>query len=170
MADAAEVILEQALAHELLATQRDQFAMQARTDGLTGLANRTAWMESLRSEEARRARAARSLAVMMADVDHLKLVNDEYGHAAGDKLLITTADVLREATRAGDLVARLGGDEFGILALRLRRRTTKRSPRFTRSAYSVRLARKDRTLMVCMVLAAYARRMARSIPVVYIFV
>ncbi|MDQ3689602.1 MAG: GGDEF domain-containing protein [Chloroflexota bacterium] len=115
VADAAEVILEQALAHELLATQRDQFALQARTDGLTGLANRTAWIESLRSEEARRARAARPLAVMMADVDHLKLVNDECGHAAGDRLLIATADVLRTATRAGDLVARLGGDEFGML-------------------------------------------------------
>lgn len=67
-------------------------------------------------EKARRDRATCPSALMV-DVDHLKLTNDEYGHAAGDKLLIAAADVLRMSVRGGDIVARLGGDEFAVLML-----------------------------------------------------
>ena len=114
VADAAELILEQAMAHERLASQRDIFAAQARTDGLTGLGNRTAWAEAVNEAEAVRDHA-QSLAVMMVDLDHLKHTNDQYGHAAGDKLLIAAADVLRMAVGDGGTVVRLGGDEFAVL-------------------------------------------------------
>lgn len=115
MADAAEVVLLQALAHESLARQRDKFALEARTDALTGLGNRIAWTEALTVEEKRRERNPRPAVVMMLDLDHLKETNDQFGHAAGDELLRAAADLLRGAVRGGDIVARLGGDEFAAL-------------------------------------------------------
>ena len=115
VADAAEVVLQQALAHEHLARQRDEFALEARTDALTGLGNRVAWTEALAIEEKRRERNPRPAAVMMLDLDYLKETNDQFGHAAGDELLRAAADLLRGAVRGGDIVARLGGDEFAAL-------------------------------------------------------
>ena len=115
LADAAEVLLQQAIAREELATERDRFAREARTDPLTGLANRIAWDEAIATERTRRSRYRRPLVVMTADVDNLKAINDAYGHAAGDELLLAAAGVLRGTLRSADLVARIGGDEFGIL-------------------------------------------------------
>ncbi len=89
----------------------------ARRDALTELANRRAWSEAT-------ARAAiefeadphgKTVAVLVADLDGLKMVNDLLGHDAGDDLICAAADVLRSAAPADALVARLGGDEFGIL-------------------------------------------------------
>ena len=53
--------------------------------------------------------------MLLCDVDHLKEINDRYGHAGGDRALQATAELLRDRVRAGDHAARLGGDEFGIL-------------------------------------------------------
>ncbi|HEX4735198.1 MAG TPA: GGDEF domain-containing protein [Thermoleophilaceae bacterium] len=86
----------------------------AKTDPLTGLANRRAF-DALFDEELYRAqRTARPLTLMLVDLDGLKTINDEYGHAAGDVALRVVADVLR-AQRRTDRSARLGGDEFAIL-------------------------------------------------------
>jgi diguanylate cyclase (GGDEF)-like protein len=115
LADAAEVLLQQAIAREELAAERDRFAREARTDPLTGLANRIAWDEAIATERTRRSRYRRPLVVMTADVDSLKAINDAHGHAAGDELLLAAAGVLRGTLRSADLVARIGGDEFGIL-------------------------------------------------------
>lgn len=112
LADAAEPALRLAMAHEDLAAQRDRFALEARTDRLTGLGNRVAWEETISTEQARHARHPRPCILLALDLDQLKETNDTYGHAAGDELIIGAAAILTDALRAGDVVARVGGDEF----------------------------------------------------------
>ncbi len=94
----------------------EQMAFQASHDGLTGLANRTMFMERL--EEAMRhvGRRRASLAVLFIDLDRFKLVNDRADHSAGDRVLKEMADRLAAMTRGVDLVARFGGDEFVAFA------------------------------------------------------
>ncbi len=93
----------------------EQLERLSREDALTGLANRRSWDETLLREFERARRQDSPLAVLLCDVDHLKEINDGYGHAGGDRVLQATAKLLRDRVRVGDLVARLGGDEFGIL-------------------------------------------------------
>jgi diguanylate cyclase (GGDEF)-like protein len=83
-------------------------------DPLTGLANRVLFEERVRDELRRRDRTHSGVAVLYADLDGFKDVNDTWGHAAGDMLLTELADRLRGSVRPGDVVARLGGDEFAI--------------------------------------------------------
>lgn len=87
----------------------------ARTDPLTGIANRRDFLESAELELERTRRHLRPLTVAYLDLDDFKGVNDRFGHEAGDAVLVTVATTLRGATRAVDAVARLGGDEFGLL-------------------------------------------------------
>lgn len=115
IADAAEVLLSQAVGREELSRERDRFAVEARTDELTGLGNRVAWTEALDRERPRRARYRRPVVVMSVDVDGLKQANDRFGHDAGDELLRGLAGILRRNLRDADVVARIGGDEFGVL-------------------------------------------------------
>jgi diguanylate cyclase (GGDEF)-like protein/PAS domain S-box-containing protein len=93
----------------------EQIARMARTDGLTGLANRATFMDRLRQMFAAARRGAPAFAVLYLDLDRFKPVNDTLGHPIGDKLLQEVSQRLRQCTRATDLVARLGGDEFAIL-------------------------------------------------------
>ena len=83
-------------------------------DPLTGLANRILFEERVRDELRRRGRTGQDVAVLYADLDGFKAVNDTWGHAAGDLLLATLADRLRDCLRPGDILARLGGDEFAV--------------------------------------------------------
>ena len=94
----------------------EQMAFQASHDGLTGLANRTLFMEKL--EEAMRhvGRRRHSLAVLFIDLDRFKLVNDRADHSAGDLVLNEMASRLMAMTRGVDVVARFGGDEFVAFA------------------------------------------------------
>lgn len=92
------------------ATQR-----QALTDSLTGLENRTDFMEQLRSALARGVRSGAVVCVAYIDLDGFKPVNDTFGHKAGDHVLQVVADRLMSVTRQGEHVARLGGDEFAII-------------------------------------------------------
>jgi len=87
----------------------------AQTDVLTGLANLRAFRERLDDEVRRARRYGTALTCIMADMDHLKPVNDAFGHGAGDRAIATVADVLRSQLRATDLGARYGGDEFVLL-------------------------------------------------------
>ena len=97
--------------------RNERLALEASTDALTGLSNRRAWNNLLAREEERCSRYGHPAAVLVADLDGLKEVNDTAGHAAGDLLLERAGKALRKAARETDLVARLGGDEFGILAI-----------------------------------------------------
>lgn len=93
----------------------EKIALLARTDALTGLANRATFLERLRSAFAAAQRGAAPFAILYLDLDHFKAVNDTFGHTVGDQLLKMTAERLRRCTRETDTVARLGGDEFAIL-------------------------------------------------------
>ena len=88
---------------------------QAAEDDLTGLLNRRALGAHLEAEVARATEHGRPLALLMVDVDAFGVVNNTYGHAAGDAALREVAAVIRSATRAADVVARYGGDEFVVL-------------------------------------------------------
>ncbi len=87
----------------------------ARTDSLTGLPNRIAFLDRLHLAFARAKRGARPFAVHYLDLDHFKDVNDTLGHPAGDALLKVVADRLKSCVRETDMVARFGGDEFAVL-------------------------------------------------------
>ena len=87
----------------------------AQTDGLTGLWNHAAFWRRLQSEDARARRHATSYSVLMIDVDHFKLLNDQYGHQAGDAVLRRMADILAKRVRGSDVLARYGGEEFAVL-------------------------------------------------------
>ncbi len=92
----------------------DVATKQAQSDGLTGLLNRSAF--EMRSRESLQRSLEEGLGIVLAiiDCDHFKLVNDTYGHLAGDMVLSALADSLRENFRHDDLVSRIGGDEFAI--------------------------------------------------------
>ena len=89
----------------------------AGVDALTGLGNLRAWRQALDEESERARRYERCSTVVVVDLDNLKRINDEHGHAAGDTHLQRAAAAVREASRGVDVVCRLGGDEFGVLAV-----------------------------------------------------
>lgn len=84
-------------------------------DSLTGLPNRTLVHQKLAEAVANLQALGREFTVLCIDLDHFKPVNDEYGHHAGDELLIQISAVLRAACKPGDIVGRLGGDEFIVI-------------------------------------------------------
>lgn len=87
----------------------------ANHDVLTGLPNRRYFIESLEKRIVRCQRYGDNTALLFLDVDDLKAINDSYGHAAGDVLLVHLAKLLQNNIRASDMVARIGGDEFALL-------------------------------------------------------
>lgn len=95
--------------------QVQEHMREARTDFLTGLANRHEFDSFLRRELARAERFGDSLSLAMIDVDGLKRINDEHGHKAGDEALRTVGATLKATVRALDLAARIGGDEFALV-------------------------------------------------------
>ncbi|MEX2644284.1 MAG: sensor domain-containing diguanylate cyclase, partial [Acetobacterales bacterium] len=101
------IAIEQIAAHESIVDL-------SRTDGLTGLLNRRAFFGDLERFFRRLQRDGESAALIYADLDNFKLVNDVHGHERGDEALLAVRDLLQSHTRPGDLVARLGGDEFAM--------------------------------------------------------
>lgn len=104
----AAIALENARLHRIV-------EQQALVDGVTGLANRRQCEATLAAQLAHSQRVDESLALVMADLDGLKDVNDHYGHQAGDTALRELATVLRETVREADLAGRWGGDEFVLI-------------------------------------------------------
>ena len=90
---------------------------EARTDPLTGLANRKAFKERLESELARVSRLGGHIALLMIDLDRFKEVNDSHGHAVGDQVLADVARRLSSVIRGHDLLARFGGDELSVITV-----------------------------------------------------
>ena len=107
-AQLASVAVANAEAHERL-------ARQALQDPLTKIANRRAFDQRLEEETERAHRHTRALSVVLVDVDRFKSINDRFGHATGDKVLVNLADNLRDAMRTGDMLARIGGDEMAMI-------------------------------------------------------
>ncbi len=93
----------------------EQLHSAATTDELTGLYNRRALEERLEAEISRGLRHQLHTSVLLLDLDKFKIINDSMGHAAGDRLLMLVAKVLRQQARALDIVGRLGGDEFLVV-------------------------------------------------------
>ena len=111
LASSATGIIRMILDHDSI--QREM-ARQARTDPLTGLLNRRAFMDELARRLDRLDREGLPGTLMFVDLDHFKQLNDVRGHEAGDTALCVVATLLRDTVRPADLVARLGGDEFAI--------------------------------------------------------
>jgi diguanylate cyclase (GGDEF)-like protein len=113
------LILAQSFGLAFVTVHRERAAavahLQATTDSLTGCLNRRALEERAHAEIAYAIRNGRPLGVLIADLDHFKLVNDTHGHAAGDAVLAAAARILRETVRPSDVVARYGGEEFCVL-------------------------------------------------------
>jgi diguanylate cyclase (GGDEF)-like protein len=88
---------------------------QAQTDPLTGLYNHRYFHERLRSELMRLSRTRDAVALLLLDIDDFKKLNDIYGHATGDSVLVRLADVMRATVRASDVACRIGGEEFAVI-------------------------------------------------------
>lgn len=94
---------------------RAALANLARTDELTGLFNRRGFDEALAREHSRYVRGGPPMALLLIDIDHFKLVNDSWGHQAGDETLRQLGALLSERFRLMDVVGRIGGEEFAVL-------------------------------------------------------
>ena len=93
----------------------EEVKAQAVTDSLTGLYNRRYFEEYLKKEVKRALRQKQPFSIIGLDLDHLKEINDKYGHAYGDLAIKTVADVLKKNARAIDTAARMGGEEFNVI-------------------------------------------------------
>ena len=93
----------------------EEVKAQAVTDGLTGLYNRRYFEEYLKKEVTRAMRQQQPFSIIGLDLDHLKQINDKYGHAYGDLAIKTVADVLKKNARSIDTAARMGGEEFNVI-------------------------------------------------------
>jgi diguanylate cyclase (GGDEF)-like protein len=100
---------------EELITAREHLRVQATHDSLTGLFNRMAIQDALMRELKRSRREGKPVAVILADLDHFKHINDTHGHAAGDVVLQATAERMRASFRAYDSIGRYGGEEFLVV-------------------------------------------------------
>jgi diguanylate cyclase (GGDEF)-like protein len=108
---------QQAVATRELSLDVERLRRLSETDPLTGLLNRRAFLATAERQVAYARRYDRALAVVVADIDHFKQVNDSHGHATGDAVIRAVAERLQSAARDTDLVARFGGEEFVVLLM-----------------------------------------------------
>lgn len=110
-----DLLVERTQQLVLLRQKIDRLRADADLDSLTGLANRRRFRVALAREVERWRRYRVPCALLMLDIDHLKLVNDMYGHPVGDSVIRQIAQTLKEVSRDNDTAARLGGEEFALL-------------------------------------------------------
>lgn len=108
LGDQASLVIENARLHNLI-------SQQALTDALTSIPNRRHFDQQLEEEIRRSYRYSHRFALVILDLNHLKQINDTYGHLAGDRALQQTATLLRRSTHDTDFVSRYGGDEFALI-------------------------------------------------------
>jgi diguanylate cyclase (GGDEF)-like protein/PAS domain S-box-containing protein len=113
----ARDVTDRRLAQQRLTTHAEQLRSLSLHDELTGLYNRRGWLELARQGLRLTMREKRQAAVIYADLNGMKEINDVHGHEAGDHALKDTAKILRAACRESDVIARFGGDEFVVFAL-----------------------------------------------------
>jgi diguanylate cyclase (GGDEF)-like protein len=115
--DGTLLALALALAYQFRISQKEKFQAErmARIDPLTGLNNRRAFYEASKPIWSNALRNRRDVSVILLDIDKFKRINDTYGHAYGDEVLIAVASILAKSAREGDVVARWGGEEFILL-------------------------------------------------------
>jgi diguanylate cyclase (GGDEF)-like protein/PAS domain S-box-containing protein len=113
----ARDVTDRHIAEQRLATQADELRSLTLRDELTGLYNRRGWLELSKQGLRIAQREKRPAAVVFADLNGMKLINDQYGHEEGDRALRDTARLLKKACREVDVIARFGGDEFVVFAL-----------------------------------------------------
>src|SRR5438093_1218979 len=111
----AVAAIEKAYDFETAVSDRKRLEKLAATDALTGCLNRRALSDVLGAELDRARRYNLALTILLADIDHFKVVNDTRGHLAGDSVLRQVGEILRRETRSVDLVARYGGEEFVVV-------------------------------------------------------
>src|SRR5262245_59183967 len=113
--DELELLVERTEQLVLLRQKIDRLRADADLDSLTGLANRRRFRVALAREVERWRRYRVPCALLMLDIDHLKKINDQFGHPAGDAVIRQIAQTLKEVSRDNDTAARLGGEEFALL-------------------------------------------------------
>jgi len=101
--------------HREMSEETEKLKQQATTDQLTGLLNRGRIMSRLREELSRSDRYAKTMSLVMLDLDGFKNINDQFGHSAGDRVLRIMSQVMMKAVRSIDIIGRYGGDEFIII-------------------------------------------------------
>ncbi|MDR2160622.1 MAG: GGDEF domain-containing protein [Desulfovibrio sp.] len=106
---------EHLLDRRLLKNDLEMYKIKSRTDGLTKVLNRTAFMELFAAQINQTEQTNQSLALIMIDIDNFKQINDTYGHQSGDRVLAGLGQILLSSLRRNDVVARYGGEEFIIL-------------------------------------------------------
>ena len=113
--DELDLLIERTEQLVLLRQKIDRLRADADLDSLTGLANRRRFRVALTREVERWRRYRSPCALLMLDIDHLKSVNDKFGHPVGDMVIRQIAQTLKEVSRDNDTAARLGGEEFALL-------------------------------------------------------
>ena len=105
------------LLRDVTQLRKQEFALRARaeTDFLTALLNRDSFLKEFDGMLRDAYAGGTTISVLMMDLDKFKIINDTYGHDAGDRVLVSIAEVLRSALRQGDAIARIGGDEFAAV-------------------------------------------------------
>jgi diguanylate cyclase len=106
---------EQLLEKRMLVNDLEKYKSESRTDGLTQVLNRTAFMKVLPAYLSKAEEMGVHFSLIMLDIDHFKRVNDTYGHQAGDLVLVTLGELLRARLRRDDIVGRYGGEEFIVI-------------------------------------------------------
>jgi diguanylate cyclase (GGDEF)-like protein/PAS domain S-box-containing protein len=158
-------ITERKKAADALEEARRELHHIAFHDPLTNLPNRTAFQEKLDEALARCPAKSCAVAVLFIDLDNFKLINDSFGHAAGDELLCAIARRLQDATRAEDLVARQSGDEFLVLLADIEPPKNSAHPEYARAAAEVVAKKVRRTLRAPFVVSGVEIFVSASIGV-----
>jgi diguanylate cyclase (GGDEF)-like protein/PAS domain S-box-containing protein len=158
-------ITERRKAADALEEARAQLQHIAFHDPLTGLPNRVSFQERLEDALERCPETSCATAVLFIDLDNFKLINDSFGHAAGDELLRAVAGRLQRATRTADVVARQGGDEFLVLLADIEPNGAADDPDYARKAAAVVARKIRRTLRAPFVVSGVEIFVSASIGV-----